>query len=166
MKVYYKYALWRHAREGTLDTIEIDRFTENEMLIKSRLGDTLFHEAADYGNLHQLPRHLLSAKNVAIKNKNGDTPMHHVCYRRTEIDKLPQSIFTAETLFVKNNIGFSAYLISTFRGEENLFFGIDFPETCRKRFGEVWWTRNQAILRAKKEVGILDNTKNYDIELF
>lgn len=85
------------AMEGTLDAVNPELLTAENLLTTDHVGCTALHWAAQFGHLDQVPRKLLTQENVMIRANNGET----VLYKSANIGALhqvPVDLLTAENL--------------------------------------------------------------------
>jgi ankyrin repeat protein len=70
---------------------------EQGMLQKDEHESTLYHFAADYGYLDQIPKELLTAENLLKPNSSNETCLHFAAMGG-HLDQIPKELLTAENL--------------------------------------------------------------------
>jgi ankyrin repeat protein len=87
---------------------ELKKYTpkqiEQGMLQKDEHERTLYHRAALFGHLHQIPKELLTAKNLLQPDEDGYTCLH-LAAANGHLDKLPKELLTAENLLKPADYG-------------------------------------------------------------
>jgi ankyrin repeat protein len=77
---------------------------EQGMLQKDYHESTLYHFAADYGHLDQIPKELLTAENLLQPNSSNDTCLHWAA-ANGHLHQIPRELLTAKNLLQPDEDG-------------------------------------------------------------
>jgi hypothetical protein len=138
MNVYHRVLTARRVGGECLaaNVLEAKNDMENQMLsgllmgLGQRLtqldetGFTLLHSLAMYGSLHTVPREILNAENLLVRDAEGETVLH-VLASGGFLGMVPREVLTSANLLVRNLKGETVLYCAAFRG--NL---LQLPREC------------------------------------
>ena len=162
------------ARDGYLNRIPAELLTAENLLSVvhgSGYSSTPLSVAARNGNLCQVPTSVLTAENLLNSS---------VCRSALDeaalfgfLDQVPRDVLTVENLLAKNSAGNTplGLVMASDVSSLDALLGIDFAssehsQVVRDIVGELWWSKNQAIVAEKKQVGSTDFDAESSLDLF
>jgi len=155
------------AQAGRLSSIPSALLTEANLTFGDNGNDTPLHCAARFGFMEAIT-HLINAKSMNIKNDKGLTPLYTLAACGYAY-KLPQHIFTAENLLNESPPELSGHHGSrpidalVAYQELDLILGVELPESCRELVGDLWFRRNQELIKTRTNTAMVDPSVDIDV---
>lgn len=130
--------------------------TSENMTVKDKYGETPLHYAVKQGQLELVLEEVLTVENISIGDNAGVTPLHWAALGG-RLSQLPEAVLTPANLLIENASGESPVYYAVAGYTLEVFpLGLKFPESVREVVGDEWWEKNQAVLRDKHKLDLIE----------
>ena len=132
------------AIQGTLHNLPKEIITEENLNSQNNEGTTVFHLAARYGHLDQIPTKFLNEANL-LKNAgffdvgSSDSALLTAAYYG-HLDQIPKELLTEKNLLAKNPDGISALNLASDNEHLDQLL-VQFSSEVRELVGDTWWEK-------------------------
>ena len=142
--------------EKAKTSLKDENLTTELLNKRNDVGSTVWHIAAQYGTLKDIPFHLLTTEAFALKNVFGDSVFHDAAHWVHSLKSIPEHLFTAHTFKTLNHGGFTVcdYVAryETLKYIPKSFITLDLFNFCKKNTFtdiETQYIENISQLRSK-----------------